>query len=161
MMMMMMIYGNVNRTATMRFSSNRVAFNRNCPHNPDNIAPGMQKALPILPATFCKPTHMLYSYQLHVGCTWIDKNIWHCEGIHFSNFGVASNLLGGEERELLYLISENLVTDFYILAAGTEGIRRNVGQNIVCLDPGLKQAPLNTYLNHCRDKTYCMWVRIK
>jgi len=80
MMMVMMIYRNVNQTATMWFSSNRAAFNRNCPHNRDNIAPGMQKALPILPATFCPPTHIPYSYQLRVGCVWIDKNNWHYEG---------------------------------------------------------------------------------
>jgi len=151
-MMMMMIYGNVNRTATMRFSSNHVAFNRNCPHNRDNIAPGMQEALLILPATFCQPTHTVF---ISVACgmytNWQEYlALW---GIYFSNLGVASNLLGGEEKDLLYLISENLITNFHILAAGTEGIRRNVGQNTACFDPGLKEAPPNTNLNHCRDKT--------
>ena len=158
--MMMMIYRNVNRTATMWFSSNRVAFNRNCPHNRDNIAAGMQKALPVLLATFCQPTHTVF---ISVACgmymNWQEYlALW---GIHFSNFGVGSNLLGGEEKDLIYLILENLVTNFCSLAAGTEGIRRNGGQNTASPDPGLKQAPRNTNPNHCRDTRCCMWGRIK
>lgn len=161
-MMMMMIYRNVNRTATMWFSSNRVAFNRNCPHNRDSIAAGMQKALLILPATFCQPTHIPYSYQLRVGCVWINKNIWHCEGyisliLEWDQIYLEGR--GGEEFILFYF--RKFGKNFSILAAGTEGIRRNVSQNTSCPDPGLKETPPNTNLNHCRDRTCSIWVRIK
>jgi len=160
MMMMMMIYRNVNRTATMWFSSNRVAFNRNCPHNRDNIAPGMQEARPILPATFWRPAHIPYSYQLSVGCVWIDKNIWHCEAYISVILEWDKIWRGGEEKDLIYLISENLVTNFKNPAVGTEGIWRNISQNTSCPDPGLNQAPPNINLSHCRDTTCCMCVRI-
>jgi hypothetical protein len=116
----------------------------------------MQEARPILPATFCRPTHIPYLYQLSVGCVRIDKNTWHCKEYISVILEWDQIWKGGEGKDLIYLILENLVTNLYILAVGTEGIWRNVSQITSFPDPGSNQPPPNINLSHCRDTTCCM-----